>query len=84
MPQTDKEEAFLVAERIRISIKERLPHTWRIFPKESITISIGIAAFPFEGKDSKELINNADKALYQAKREGKDKTIVYGEFAANS
>lgn len=77
MPQTDKEEAFLVAERIRISIKERLPHTWKNFPRDAITISIGVAAFPSDGKDSKDLINSADKALYMGKKEGKDRTVVW-------
>ncbi|MEW6214648.1 MAG: sensor domain-containing diguanylate cyclase [Nitrospirota bacterium] len=78
MPQTEKDEAFLVAERIRKSIKEHLPRTWKVFPRENITISIGVAAFPSDGKNSKELISNADKALYKGKKEGKDRTIVWG------
>ncbi|MEW6001404.1 MAG: diguanylate cyclase [Nitrospirota bacterium] len=79
MPQTEKDEAFLVAERIRKSIKERLPCFWKIFPKKNITISIGVATFPIDGKDRKELIRNADKALYRGKMEGKDKTVVWGK-----
>lgn len=76
MPQTEKEEAFAVAERIRKSIKEQLPRTWKVFPRDNITISIGLATFPFDGKDRKELIRNADKALYRGKMEGKDRTVV--------
>ena len=78
MPQTEKKEAFLVAERIRESIKEQLPITWKVFPKDTITITIGIAAFPSDGKDRGELIRNSDKALYKGKMEGKDKTVVWG------
>jgi len=77
MPQTEKEEAVLVSERIRKSIKEQIPVTWSVFPRKSITVSIGIATFPYGGKDRKELIRNADRALYMAKMEGKDRTVLW-------
>jgi diguanylate cyclase (GGDEF)-like protein len=77
MPQTEREEAILVSERIRKSIKEQIPVTWSTFPRKSITVSIGIATFPYDGKERKELIRNADKALYMAKMEGKDRTVLW-------
>jgi diguanylate cyclase (GGDEF)-like protein len=77
MPQTDKDEAFLVTERIRTAIKAQIARTWEKFPRESVTVSIGIASFPADGQDRKELIRSADRALYQAKIEGKDRTIVW-------
>jgi diguanylate cyclase (GGDEF)-like protein len=77
MPQTEKDEALLVAERIRSSLKELLPRTWKNFPRDTITVSIGIATFPHDGKERKELIRNSDKALYAAKMEGKDRTVLY-------
>ena len=76
MPQTNKVEAISVAERIRHAIKKYLPCTWKVFPKLTITISTGIATFPADGKDRKELIRNADRALYMAKMQGKDRTTV--------
>jgi diguanylate cyclase (GGDEF)-like protein len=76
MPQTEKDEALLVAERIRSSLKELLPRTWKNFPRDTITVSIGIATFPHDGRERKELIRNADKALYAAKMEGKDRTVL--------
>jgi diguanylate cyclase (GGDEF)-like protein len=79
MPQTEKDEAFFVAERIRKSIREQLSHTWRYFPKEHITVTAGVATFPSDGKDMKNLIRNADKALYKGKKEGKDKTVLFKE-----
>jgi diguanylate cyclase (GGDEF)-like protein len=78
MPQTDKDEAFLVTERVRKNIKELMPVTWKNFPREKITVSIGISTFPEDGKDAKALIKNADRALYQAKVKGKDRTITMG------
>ena len=79
MPVTEKDEAFLVAERIRKAMKEQLPRTWKVFPKEKITITAGVATFPHDGRDTKELLRNADKALYKGKREGKDRTILFGK-----
>ena len=77
MPQTEKEEALLVAERIRYSVRELLPRTWKRFPKDSITLTIGIATYPIDGTDRKELIRSADKALYRGKMEGKDRTVSW-------
>ncbi len=77
MPQTEKPEALQVAERIRNSIKERIPKMWNEFPRDAITVSIGIATYPADGKDRKDIIRSADKALYRAKMEGKDRTVLW-------
>ncbi len=77
MPQTEKDEAFFVTERIRKSVREQLPHTWRVFPNENVTVTAGVATYPLDGKDLKDLIRNADKALYKGKQEGKDRTVLY-------
>jgi diguanylate cyclase (GGDEF)-like protein len=77
MPQTEKDEALLVAERIRSSLRQQLPRTWKHFPKDTITVSIGIATFPQDGRERKDLIRNSDKALYAAKMEGKDRTLLF-------
>ena len=37
------------------------------------SISIGVAIYPDDGETPKELLNNADEALYCAKREGKNR-----------
>ncbi|MGD0883368.1 MAG: diguanylate cyclase [Thermodesulfovibrionales bacterium] len=78
MPQTDKNEAYLVTERLRKNIKELMPITWKNFPREKITVSIGISTFPEDGQDAKTLIKNADRALYQAKVKGKDRIVTMG------
>ncbi|MEW6571257.1 MAG: diguanylate cyclase [Nitrospirota bacterium] len=78
MPQTDKDEAYLVAERIRKSVKEQIPQFWSQFPKNYITLTMGVVTYPPDGKDRKELIRNADRALYRGKMEGKDRTVLWG------
>lgn len=44
-----------------------------------ITVSLGVAIFPDNGTDPKTLIAAADAALYQAKRNGRDRVIVFAE-----
>ncbi|MFA5389687.1 MAG: diguanylate cyclase, partial [Candidatus Omnitrophota bacterium] len=44
--------------------------------KTHVSVSIGVSAFPEDGKSYDELIMKADERLYRAKREGKDKVIV--------
>ena len=78
MPRTERDESFLVAERVRKNIAELMPFRWKNFPREKITVSIGIATFTAEVKDAKTLIKNADRALYGAKVKGKDRTVVGG------
>jgi diguanylate cyclase (GGDEF)-like protein len=82
MPQTEKEEAFAVVERIRKAVRERLPRTWETFPREHITICIGVSTFPDDGKNRSDLIRNADKALYSANMQGKDRTVICGQHGA--
>lgn len=77
MPQTGKDEALVVAERIRKNIKESLAYRYKKFPRPCITVSIGIASFPEDGNTINELIKNADIALYRAKSSGKNKTVIY-------
>ena len=36
----------------------------------NMTISAGMAEYPFGGKSVKELIGNADSAMYEAKKQG--------------
>ena len=84
MPQTGKDEAYNIAERIRKNIKEGFTARWEKFPRSSITISMGIASFPEDGKSAGELTKNADAALYKAKASGKDKTLIHKKQTESS
>ena len=74
MPDASKENTILRAEAIRVGIKDlQLKHEGKTL--ESITVSIGVSCFPDDGIDAPSLINAADKALYRAKEEGRDRVI---------
>lgn len=66
MPQTHVKEAVMVAERIRHRVEVELKSM-------EITISGGIAVFPLNGESQKELFSYADRAMYRAKSEGKNR-----------
>ena len=61
------EEALQLAERIRERVAEEE------FPAGRITISAGIAEFPHHGHTAEAVISSADEALYEAKREGRNR-----------
>lgn len=69
LPYTRKEEALVLAERLRKSVEENQEI-------KDITISIGAASFPEDGQDKETLISKADRALYEAKRTGKNKVCT--------
>ena len=69
LPETDSAEAFTVAERLRKAI-EHHP-----FKNRQVTVSAGVATYPGNTAHSNNLVKTADKAMYQAKREGKNRTI---------
>ncbi|NLO97521.1 MAG: GGDEF domain-containing protein, partial [Peptococcaceae bacterium] len=67
LPGTTVEEALRVAERFRQQAKAQ----------SGSTVSIGIASYPADGKTVQELINVADKGMYQAKNKGKNAVTHY-------
>ncbi len=74
LPQTEKKEAFLIAERLRMDIEKHVFSHEDIFPAKKLTVSLGIASFPEDGLLPAELISASDKALYQAKNKGRNNT----------
>jgi diguanylate cyclase (GGDEF)-like protein len=71
LPQTTVNEAETIAGRLREHI-EAIE-----FPNRRITVSIGIAGCCLELNSTDELIVAADKALYEAKRKGRNSVQVY-------
>ena len=67
LPQTKINEAEIIAERIRITVKE----------KTDVTISAGLAEYSKQ-INFDQLLQKADEALYQAKEDGRDGFVVAG------
>ncbi len=69
LPYTRKEEALVLAERLRKSVEKNED-------LKGLTISIGVATFPEDAEEKELLISKADTALYEAKRTGKNKVCT--------
>lgn len=52
--------------------------------KLNLTASIGVAFYPEDGKDIKELITKSDKALYYVKKNGRDNYQLYAQLPSHS
>ncbi|NIP99781.1 MAG: diguanylate cyclase [Nitrospinaceae bacterium] len=75
LPETNKINSIIKAERIRKKIQE-MP--LRFNDKDfKITVSGGIATFPQDAADAQNLVACADQALYRAKSEGKNKICLF-------
>ncbi|MBE9541940.1 MAG: GGDEF domain-containing protein [Proteobacteria bacterium] len=78
LPETDKEEASIVCERIRQEVAKTNMHDGEGNSIGNICITIGLASFPIDADNKNELIEQADKALYQGKEAGKNCTFLCG------
>jgi two-component system chemotaxis family response regulator WspR len=79
LPETPIQGAILKAERLRQTVAE---HRWgsASWPVpasfEPVTVSIGVASYPTQGATCQQLLAAADAALYEAKRQGKNRVVV--------
>nr|WP_321272360.1 diguanylate cyclase [uncultured Tolumonas sp.] len=72
LPETNEEEAFSVAERLREAIANAKVPLGNGLPL-SVTVSIGIASLTSKDDNIDVLLNLADKALYAAKHAGRNR-----------
>ena len=89
LPETEFDDAFALAERIRETIGRQRVSVGEIGETLSATVSIGIAMCPRDGTDSSSLIHSADLAVYRAKIQGRNRVVdgraePLGELVPNS
>jgi len=77
LPQTARDDAYVVAERVRAQIAEDVE-------KEalSVTCSIGLASYPADGVIAGELVAGADTALYYAKWTGGNRIYLSSKISS--
>jgi diguanylate cyclase (GGDEF)-like protein len=74
LPNTDKQGAVALAERIREGVSEV---AWTL---RQITISIGVATLDPEAMEEADFVSVADQALYAAKSKGRDRVVHADEL----
>lgn len=73
LPETPKEKALELAERIRLGIERNDLLKGDGFKIGNLTISLGVASYPNDAKTASELVDKVDQVLYLAKKAGKNK-----------
>jgi diguanylate cyclase (GGDEF)-like protein/putative nucleotidyltransferase with HDIG domain len=71
LPETDAEEARMVAERVRAAIANE-PMVLEDANSVNTTVSVGVATYQADGDGQQELLQQADQAMYMAKRLGRN------------
>lgn len=75
LPEVDeRQDATLIAQKLIEAMAQ--PHVVRGHSLH-VSISIGISLYPDDGKDVEALVRNADTAMYQAKKNGRNKYQVF-------
>ena len=72
LPNSNLEESLLVAERLRQDIENT-----QFDSIDKCTVSIGIASLDKKNNDAYKWLDHADKALYQAKKDGRNKVNIW-------
>ncbi|MBC7932565.1 MAG: diguanylate cyclase [Rubrivivax sp.] len=68
------DKAFVAAERLRLAVSAK-----PLDEMGTVTISLGVAACPSNAKSERELFAASDAALYRAKREGRNRSVLAGD-----
>jgi len=77
LPETAKKEAIGLADRLRKTVEKEIFTGEELSqPGLEVTVSIGVATFPDDAEDVRELIDAADKALYNAKKKGRNRVFA--------
>lgn len=77
LPDSGMREGLMIAERLRQEIAGHDFEGMEVMPSGRITISIGVACYPEDAGNVRELVNRADNALYAAKQRDKNRVQAY-------
>ena len=72
LPETDADEANVIAERIRSAVAAEPVATVEVAGGIAMTVSIGLSTYQVDGITEQELLSQADEAMYVAKRLGRN------------
>ena len=75
LPNTTIQDAFEVADILRKDLESTSTPTGK-----SVTISAGVAEYPYTETNAANLITQADQCLYQAKEQGRNRVVIANSF----
>ena len=80
LPETPARQGWLGAERLRKVVENQSIQVTNIngtSEEIKVTMSIGVAEFPYDANSVETLIEMSDQALYQAKHQGRNRAVRY-------
>jgi diguanylate cyclase (GGDEF)-like protein len=81
LPETNQHDAQVVAEHLRSSVVASPLATREVEGGIALTVSIGVASYPYDGATGSEVREQADQAMYWAKRLGRNQVRTATEAA---
>ncbi len=75
LPKTGEMDAYNVCEKLRTSIDAKK----LLGEDQTLTLSFGVSTYPLHGSLESELIEKADKALYESKNNGRNQTTLWSQ-----
>jgi len=76
-PGADKKNALVLGARIMNRVRDTPFEGEDVLPSGVLTVSIGGACFPDDAENAEDLVKCSDKAMYEAKKEGKNRVRLY-------
>jgi diguanylate cyclase (GGDEF)-like protein len=84
LPKTNKKGGIATAEKLRNCILSEKFEGEEDLPEKKLTVSFGVTEFPLDSKNIYELLNLADKALYAAKKAGRNCSVAWEGIAPSA
>jgi len=81
LPETGAQEAQVVAERLRSAVAACSLAAREVEGGIAVTVSIGLGSYPTDGATASEILEQADQAMYWAKRLGRNQVRTAAEAA---
>jgi diguanylate cyclase (GGDEF)-like protein len=79
LPATPKLAALRVAEKVRLAVQRAAIAPRQGAATAPLTISVGVASLPGDAGSAQELVARADRALYAAKSQGKNRVVPFSD-----
>jgi len=79
LTETEGRQAYAVAEKLRKKVEKYIFGQEEIKKTTNLTVSVGVAALTSDLHEVSDLIERADKAMYRAKQDGRNKTYIVAD-----
>ena len=80
-PEVGWKNAMVLAERVREAVATKNLPFGEYQPLGIMSVSVGVASYPEDGKTSEDILKAADEALYSSKKNGRNRTTAFSTLS---